>query len=228
MFYRKISMMNLIDSHSLTYFDKFITGNMFSDNSFHFIIHSCREGIGLSDIFELSSNFFDITNKSHIQHSINLIQDEIFCDTDIDDFLIHKIHQPSWRRDNDCRISFEMDFLDIGTRSSIQTSKCNSIKFRQIPDFFSYLNDKFSRRSEYQCLQGFFVGIDFIKDRKQKRCSFTCSCLRLSDNIFSTQSDGHHLRLDRGHFFISDSFQRSEQSRLQSKFTEQHYKMGYK
>gem|GEM_PF-3325189 len=152
MFYGKISMMNLVDRHSLTYLDKFITSNMFFDDGFHIIIHSGRERIGLFDVFELISDLFDITDKSHIQHSIDLIQDEIFCNTDIDDFLIHKIHQPSWGCNNDSRIPFEMSFLDIRTRSSIQTSKSHTIKFRQISDLFAYLNDKFSCRSKYQSL----------------------------------------------------------------------------
>jgi hypothetical protein len=73
MFYRKISMMNLIYGHSFTDFNKFITRDMIFDDSFHLIIHGRREGKCLFNIFKLSSDFFDITDKSHIQHPIYLI-----------------------------------------------------------------------------------------------------------------------------------------------------------
>ena len=140
--------MNFIYRHSLTYFDKFIGRNMVFDDSFHFIIHGRRKSIGLFYIFELCSNFFYITNKSHIQHSIYFIQNEIFSDSNIDYFLIHKIHQSTWSRDNNCRIFFEDIFLNKWTRSSIQTSKTYSIKFSKISNFFSYLYNKFSCRSK--------------------------------------------------------------------------------
>lgn len=92
MFYRQISMMDLIYRDSFPYLDKLITRDMLFDNRLHLIIHRCRKGKRLFNVFELGSNFFDITDKSHIKHSIYLIQDEVLCDTDIDDLLIHKIH----------------------------------------------------------------------------------------------------------------------------------------
>ena len=214
MFYRKISMMDLIDCHSFTYFDEFIGRDMIFDDSFHFVIHSSRKRICLFNVFEMSSDFFDITDKSHVQHSIYLIQNKIFSDTDINHFLIHKIHQSSRRSDDDSWIFFEDIFLDEWTCSTIKTSKRHSIKFGQISDFFSYLDHKFSGRSKDQCLQSLFICIDLIENRKQKSCGLTSSCLRLSDDIFSAESYLHHLCLDRRHFCISDTFQRSQQSSL--------------
>ena len=152
MFYGKISMMNLVHGNAFTYFDEFIGGDMFLDDSFHLIIHSCRKCIGLFDVLKLCSNFFNITDKSHIQHPIDLIKNEVFSDTDIDDFLIHKIHKPAWRSDNDSGIPFEMIFLNVRTRSPIKTSESHSIIFSKIPYLFTYLNDKFSRRSKNQYL----------------------------------------------------------------------------
>ncbi|HBB04515.1 TPA: hypothetical protein DCZ39_06600 [Patescibacteria group bacterium] len=73
MIHSKISVMNLIYCHSFTYFDEFIRRDMISDDRLHLIVHSGRKSIGLFYILELSSDFFDITDKSHIKHSINLI-----------------------------------------------------------------------------------------------------------------------------------------------------------
>jgi len=147
MFYGKISMMYFIYCHALPDLDKFITRDMFFDNSFHFIIHRCRKCKCLFYIFEMSSYSFDITDKSHVQHSVYFVQDKIFSNTNIDHFLIHKIHQPPWCRDNNCRIFLEDIFLDKRTCSTIKTSKRHSIKFRQTPDLFSNLHNKLSRRS---------------------------------------------------------------------------------
>ena len=160
---------------------------MFFDNSFHIIIHSCRKCISLLHVVQLMPNFFDITNESHIKHSIDFIQDKIFSYTDIYYLLFHKVHQSSWCCYNDCRIFFKNIFLNKRTCSSVQTSKTHPIKFCKISDLLAYLDDKFSRRSKDQCLQCFFIGIYLIEDRQKKRSCFTSSCLRLSNNIFAAQ-----------------------------------------
>jgi hypothetical protein len=152
MLYRKISMMDLIHGHSFTDLDEFIGGNMIFDDSFHLIIHGSRKGIGLFDVFQLCPDSFDITDKSHIKHPIHFIQNEIFCDADIDHLLIHKIHQSAWCCDNDCRIFFENIFLDVRTSSSIETGEFYPVEFRQTSYFFTYLNDKLSCRRKDQCL----------------------------------------------------------------------------
>ena len=145
-------MMNFINRNSFPYFDKFIRRDMFFDNGLHLIVHGRRKSIGLFNVSQLGSNFFDVTNKSHIKHPIYFVQYEIFSETDIDHFLIHKIHQPPWCCDNDCRIFFEHIFLDKRTCSPIETSKTYSIKFRKTSNFLSYLDNKFSRRSKNQGL----------------------------------------------------------------------------
>lgn len=152
MVYSKISMMYFVYGDSLTYLDKLITRDMCFDDSFHLIIHSSRKSKRLFYIFEVRPNFCNITDKSHIEHSIYLIQNKVVCSTDINDFLIHKIHKPSRSCNDNSRIFFENIFLDKRTRSTIKTSKTDAIKFSQVSYFFSYLDNKFSSRSENQCL----------------------------------------------------------------------------
>jgi len=222
MIYNHITMINRINRHLIANFDTFKLRYMIFDDSLHIMIHRCRKSICLLEFFHLSSNFFDITHKSHIQHSIYFIQNKISDRSDVNHFLIHEIHQPSWSSNDNGWLLQKILFLNHRTSTTIQTNMTNTTKMRQLSYLISYLYHKFSRRSQYQSLSRLVIGINRMENRKQKSSSLARSCLRLSNNIFPSKSKPEDLFLDRSGINISHIFQSLQQTSLQSKFTKSH------
>ena len=152
MCYADEAMINFVYSNSFADFDKFILSDMPLDNLLDLWANRCTKGGSLLDLMHHSSNLLDITNKSHIQHSIYFIKNEITYFVNIYNFLIDKIQQSTWRRYDDTWMFGEKFFLHHLACSAIDASSIYSIIFCQCKNFFANLIDQFPCRSENQCL----------------------------------------------------------------------------
>lgn len=98
-------VIDFVDGHCFTDLDKFVGGNVLFDDGFNLRTDGRAEGGSLLYVFHLISDSLDIADKSHVQHPIYFVEDQIFYLTDIDDFLIDEIEQSAWRCDDDARSS---------------------------------------------------------------------------------------------------------------------------
>lgn len=170
-------MIDFVDRHCFADLDKFVFGNMFFDDGFDLWTNGRAKCRGLLYVFHMRSNSLDIADKSHIQHPIYFIENQILYLAEIDDFLIDEIEQSSWGSYDDIWFSEERFFLDERTRTTIHTRSIDSVIFGQLDDFFADLIDEFSGRSHDERLQSSLVGIDFLEQRYEKSRSFSSSCL---------------------------------------------------
>lgn len=156
-------MVDFVHGHGFSDFDEFVLRNVLFDDGFDLRTDSRRKCWSLFDFFHLCSNPLDIADKSHVQHPIDFVEDEILHGTEIDDFLIDEIQQSAWSCNDDPRSSEQSFFLDERTRATKNAGCVDSIIFGKLNNLFADLIDQFSGRSQDERLQSFFVGVDFLK-----------------------------------------------------------------
>ena len=84
-------MIDFVHGYGFTNLDEFVGRNVFFDDDFDFIADSRTESRRLLDVFHMCSDSLDIADKSHVQHSIDFVENEILNSAKIDDFLIDEI-----------------------------------------------------------------------------------------------------------------------------------------
>jgi len=157
------SMIDFVHGYRFTDLDEFVGRNMLFDDYFDFVTDGRAEGRCLFYIFHMCSNSLDIADKSHVQHSIDFVENEILNGAEVDDFLIDEIQQSTWSRNDNAWSSEQSFFLDERTRSSINAGRVDSIIFGKFDNFFTDLIDQFPGRSHDKRLESGFVGVDFLQ-----------------------------------------------------------------
>lgn len=84
-------MVDFVDGYGFTNLDEFVGRNVFLDDGFDLWTDGCRESRRLLYVFHMCSNSLDVANKSHVQHSIDFVENEILHGAEVDDFLVNKI-----------------------------------------------------------------------------------------------------------------------------------------
>lgn len=156
-------VVNFVDGDGFTDLDEFVGRNVFFDDDFNFVADGRAEGRSLLYVFHMCSNSLDIADKSHVQHSIDFVENEILNGAEIDDFLVDEIQQSAWSCNDNAWSSEQGFFMDERTRTTKNTGRVDSVIFGQFDDFFADLVDQFSGRSHDEGLQSGFVGVNFLK-----------------------------------------------------------------
>ena len=125
--------------------------------------HRCRKEQCLSTYRNMFQYFFDVIDKSHIQHTICFIENEYFNLTEIDKTLIYKIQQSSRRRDKYVYSSLECFYLFSLTDSAIN-NRCYELTVLAIRDcVFFDLNSEFSGRCQDKTTNRFATSYWFVE-----------------------------------------------------------------
>ena len=110
----------------------------------------------MSFIREFGKQFFNVMDKTHVQHLICLVQYKIVNVFQADESLLHQIQQTAWS----CYQNINTSFQFFSLFSLLDTSKNNRVFKVRILSVFGkivvYLNGEFSGRSHYQ-------GFDFSR-----------------------------------------------------------------
>ncbi len=198
--------------------------------------HGCREKKCLFLRRKYREKFLHIVDKSHIKHTVCLIEDEYLYISKCEVSLSHEIKKPSWRRDNyidaisKCRDlcslsdSSEYDTWSEMSMSSIRektltnldcelTSRCDYER----TDSFSNLI--FPIRSYFWC-NLLWKSLD---DRYSKCCCLSSSCLCTAKKIESTEDNRNCLFLDRSWCRISLFFECFENRSDKLEFRKLHW-----
>ena len=135
------SMIDFVHGYGFTDLDEFVGRNMFFDDDFDFVADGRAESRRLLDVFHMCSDSLDIANKSHVQHSIDFVENEILHGAEVDNFLIDEIQQSAWSRNDNARSSEQGFFLDERTRTAKNAGCVDSVIFSKFNNFFTDLID---------------------------------------------------------------------------------------
>src|ERR1035437_7040926 len=157
-------------------------------------MHSCGEKHSLSFFWCIFKDKFDIVSKAHIEHFICFIENNNFNAAWFNSFTVKMIQDSSRGTDNDLDSFFESFYLTIDRLTAINRDNRNIFFiFCKFAHLFGDLDSQFPCRAEYDALDGFVSTVYQFQDRDTEGSGFSCTCLRLTNNIFSFEENGDSL-----------------------------------
>ncbi len=169
-------------------------------------------------IFHLTQNQLHVFSESHVQHLVCLIQHHHIHIIQLDGMAAHMIHDAP-RRPHDDLSSPQAAYLFPDILASIHRKHSDPLHiFCNFSDFFCRLHSQFPGRAEDNRLQLLQRRIDLLQSRNSKSRCLSCSCLSLSNNVFSIEQPGNRHLLNRGQLVKSHLLNRPDNSFVQQRF----------
>jgi len=152
----------------------------------------------LSFLRQCSKNLLNLWCKSHVQHSVGLIEHQDLYGEQIDGSVPHVIEQASRRRDKNVWSLAETPYLGLHVCPSHKDGRKNPATATQCFDRTEYLDRKLSGRSQNQDLRlGFRKLGQPLNDRNDKCGGFSRSRLGTADHVAPSQGQRNRLCLYR-------------------------------
>ncbi len=147
----------------------------------------------------------DLFIKTHIHHAISLVQHQRLHFGEVDRITADVIADSSGCADDDVGAMLQRCDLWPHRRAAAQRQHFDVIsKARQSTQFIRYLISQFAGRAEHQCLNCKVGRVQLVQNADAKRGSFAAAGLGLCDQIATLQNQRQALRLNWGHFAITE------------------------
>ncbi len=162
---------------------------------------------GLSLTRKPGNDGADIGQKTHIQHSIRLIQHQIFNGIHFKAAVFKMIQKPSGSGDDDGSPAGHEFSLTVVTHASDDGSGFNLDKFSAILKAILDLRRQLASRNNYKSAEAVSGKSEQVmKNGQNKGSRFSASGLSAPENVLSFESDGNSLGLNRRRLFPAERF----------------------
>lgn len=165
-------------------------------------------------------NAFDVGQKSHIEHAVHFIKDEVSEVRKVKVALADEVEEASGGSDKDIDAPLDLFPLGAVANAPVDESNAQAGMARKFLESFRNLIGEFAGGFEDESAE--LTGLnEVLQDRQGKGGSFARTGLGRANDVFSGQSDGDGLRLDGGRLFVAevlgcleDRFRKAEGSEI--------------
>ena len=180
-----------------THNDFLVVVQVIAGDALDFLAHRCREKEGVTLLRNTRKDSVDAFCKSHVQHFVCLVKDDVFHTIQTRYATLHKVDQATRGSHNYLRTFLERADLTFNAAASVNGLHVKPIKVaRIILQIVGNLKTEFAGGTQDDGLGSLARRIYFLQDGQAKGCRFSRTCLREGNNIVAhTEKVGDHFFL---------------------------------